>query len=423
MKKLIISLTLTSLFSASVLAEKVAIVGGTMHTLSKQGSVTDKALLIDGERIKAIVDINAIPKDYRQIDAADKVVTPGLIGAQTQLGLEEVGSWAGTVDASVSPSDYSPYGAALDVSYALNPASSLIPVARIEGVTSAATSINYTHAMFKGQGAILSLGEGDNLVRPQAFTRIDVSNNGADDASGSRAALWPVLENALAEVEARNGRKLALSAEYHGQLNPADINALLAVVAGDEPLLIGAHRVADIKQVIALKQRHPKLNVVLLYATEGWMLAKEIAVANIPVILNPESNLPYSFDQLAATMANAGRLADAGVMVSIGVETHNIRLMTQHAGNAVANGLSWIDGLAALTINTAKIYGIDNDYGSLEAGKVADVVIWNGDPLEVMNAPENVIIHGKQIDMVSRQTKLRDRYLNRDAKLPVQFQH
>lgn len=411
------------LCSITVQAEKIAIVGGTIHTMGEQGSLTDQALLIDGQRIEKIVAMDAVPKGYRLIDAKDKVITPGLIGAQTQLGLEEVSSSAGTVDATVDKSVYSPLGAAFDVSYALNPDSTLIAINRIEGVTSAATGINHTDTLFQGQGAMISLGNGASpLIKPHAFMRLDVSNSGADHNGGSRAALWPILENAITEATSRNGKPLTANDEWFGSLAKADVNGLLNVIKGKEPLLVAAHRVADIRQVLAFKQGHPDLQLVLLYATEGWMIADEIAQAGIPVILNPESNLPYEFDQLAATMANAGRLAQAGVLTSIGIENHNIRLITQHAGNAVANGLSWIDGLASLTVNTAKIYGIDKDYGSLEAGKIADVVVWSGDPLEVMSAAEQVIIHGEQIKLESRQTKLRDRYMQAAKDKPVQYQ-
>ena len=119
-------------------------------------------------------------------------------------------------------------------------------------------------------------------------------------------------------------------------------------------------------------------------------------------------------------MANAGRLHKAGVSIAIGIETHNIRLARQEAGNAVANGLPWEAALASLTSNVAKIYGVDDNVGSLEKGKKANVVVWSGDPLELMETAEHVIINGDVMSMESRQTKLRDRYLNRDNSIPVQ---
>ena len=100
-------------------------------------------------------------------------------------------------------------------------------------------------------------------------------------------------------------------------------------------------------------------------------------------------------------------------MVAIGMETHNIRLATQHAGNAVAFGMSWEGAMAALTVNPARIFGMSDSLGMLKSGAKADVVVWSGDPLEVTEAPEVVIINGEMVEMTSRQIKLRDRYQRR----------
>ncbi|WP_088329014.1 amidohydrolase family protein [Lacimicrobium sp. SS2-24] len=417
MKKLAIAL-ITALGCGAVQAQNIAIVGGYVHTLSEQGSIEKGMVLIKDGRIEAVNERQDAPAGYRVIDATGKVVTPGLIGAFTSLGLVEVGMSAGTVDASAESQDYAPYGAAIDVSYAFNPDSTLIPVTRIEGFTLAASGMSSTHSLFGGQGAVFSLGIDESLVKPRAFMTVAVDHGGADDNGGSRAVLWPKLLSALAEASALQGNPLTPKDDWHGALSKEDANALLPVVAGDMPLFIDARRKSDILQVIALKQDYPQLQLVLLYATEGWRVAKDIAAAKIPVILDPEANLPGSFDQLGATLANAGRLDAAGVKVSIGMDTHNLRLATQHAGNAVANGLPWQQGLAALTINPAQLLGVEKDYGSLESGKVADVVIWSGDPLQVMEAPERVLINGEEVELESRQTKLRDRYLTLSQDKP-----
>jgi imidazolonepropionase-like amidohydrolase len=124
---------------------------------------------------------------------------------------------------------------------------------------------------------------------------------------------------------------------------------------------------------------------------------------------------------LGATLENASRLHDAGVTIAIGINTHNIRLAAQHAGNAVANGLPHSAGIAALTVNPAIIFGMNEKVGTIERGKRADLVVWSGDPLEVTEAAEVVLINGVVTSMESRQTKLRDRYMNRDPKLPVAY--
>ena len=421
MKKLI-GLVIALSINPLAQAEKIAIVGGTIHTMSDAGTLTNQALLMDGNKIIGFVGTDAVPAEYTLFDAKDKVVTPGLIVSNSQLGLVEVGFSAGIVDSSADHSEFSPLGAAADVSYAINPASSLMGITRMEGVTLAGTSMNYTHAMFQGQGAVISLsGAEQPVVKSAAFMPLNVSGRAVDGLGGSRALLWPQLISALDEAKTRNGKPLGLNEEYHGALTRADLNSLIQVVSGKVRLLVEVQRAADIRQVLSLVKRYPDMQLALSGASEAWMVAGQIAEAGVPVVINPESNLPYDFDQLAATLANAGRLADAGVSVSIGMNTHNARLITQYAGNAVANGLSWQDGLAALTINPARMLGVDNQYGSLESGKQADVVIWSGDPLEVMEVAEQVFIGGEAVDMQSRQTKLRDRYLHRDPAKPAPY--
>jgi imidazolonepropionase-like amidohydrolase len=423
MKNLIKYSLLGSMLLAQVVdAKSIAIVGAKVHTMSSQGTVDNATVLIKDGKILNVTQGSTSLAGYEIIDAKGKVVTPGLIGASTSLGLVDVGFSAGTNDSNSNMTSISTSGAAFDVSYAINPDSSLMAIARIEGVTSAATSMGRTGQLFSGQGALISLADiSDPVLQARAFISTKVGNHGADTVGGSRSVLWVSLEKALAEAQFAIGKSLTPSNEWHGELSRADIAALIPVVKGEIPLLVDARRAADIRQVIALKQRQPKLNIVITYATEGWRVAKELANNNIPVILDPEANLPFGFDQLGSTLTNAGRLAGAGVKISIGMETHNIRLARQHAGNAVANGLNWDQGLAALTINVAKLYGIDDKLGSLESGKLADVVIWSGDPLEVIEAAEMVLISGVPIDMQSRQSKLRDRYLRLQTDKPMQY--
>jgi len=408
--------------STQVIAENIAIVGGKVHTLGAKGSLNSATVLVSEGKIQQVKQGEHKPEGYRVIDAKGKVVTPGIIGAYTSLGLVEVNSWAGVVDATAKPNALTTSGAALDVSYAINPDSTLINVSRVEGVTSAATNLYSTETMFLGQGSIIDLGNKTRpLIKARAFIAMDAGDGGAHTAGDTRAAFWPALENAIAEVKAAKGKTLSPLTEWHGVLTPADVKALQPVLQGKTPLLMDARKASDIRQVIAFKKRHSQINVVLVKAIEGWRVADELAAADIPVILDPESNLPFGFDELGATLTNAARLQQAGVKVAIGMATHNIRLSKQHAGNAVANGLPWEQGLAALTRNVAEIYGIDKDYGTLEQGKVADLVVWSGDPLEVMETAETVVINGEQIEMTSRQTKLRDRYLDLKQNKPFAY--
>nr|WP_179952559.1 amidohydrolase family protein [Ningiella ruwaisensis] len=408
--------------SASAVAEKIAITGAQIHTLGSAGVIEDGTILIDNGKIQQVLDADSVPSGYREIEADGKVITPGFIGALTSLGLEEVSLSAGPVDARVEALPVSSVGAAYDVQFAINPDSTLVPVTRVEGFTHAVTGISRTGQLFNGQGAVIDLaGDFTALVKANAFMHVNVGDGGTHANGDSRAALWVALNQALDEAVFAAGTDLSPTEDWEGMITRADAKAMIPVINGELPLLITADRAADILQALALKNRYENLNLVLVNATEGWRVAEQIAKANVPVILNPENNLPGGFDQIGATLENAARLHKAGVLVAIGMDTHNIRLAPQHAGNAVANGLPHSAGLAAISLNVAKIFGLDDTLGSLESGKEASLVIWTGDPLEVTEAAEQVFIKGEPVEMTSRQIKLRDRYLNRDPAKPVAY--
>lgn len=403
-------LVLTLLFANLLQAENFAIVGGTVHTMGDQGVIEQGTVLVKEGKIESVYAGFDVPDDYTVIDARGKVVTPGLIGAFTSLGLVEVSSSSGVVDASVEKSPITQTGAALDVSYSINPDSSLFSITRLEGMTSAATGMMGSDYLFSGQGAVISLSGDSPLLKPKAFIAVDVGSGGAEISGGSRASLWVMLESAIQEIENLD-TSLTPTKAWFGVNSREDVSALQGVLNGDMPLFMRADRAADIRQVIAFKQRHSNINVVLVHGVEAWREADALAKADIPVIIDPEYNLPGGFDQMGATLANAARLEAAGVEVAIGMDTHNIRLAAQHAGNAVANGLSYEAGLASLTRVPAKLFGMEETLGVLKSGARADIVVWSGDPLEVTESAQQVIINGKLIDMESRQTKLRDRYL------------
>lgn len=420
MKRLLTMFTLVSL-STSVLASQFAIVGGKVHTLTSQGTLAVGTVLIKDGQIEDIVAGLHVPRGYERIDASGKVITPGFIGAYTALGLVEVGFSAGQVDASTTSHPVTTIGAAMDVSYGVNADSTLIPITRMEGFTTAITGIESSDYLFKGQGAVIQLTDSDPLLKARAFMALSLNNSSASDTGGSRGTMWVALKQALAEAEYAIGVDLAPTQPWHGMISRADAQALGHVVQGHKPLLIKADRKADLLHIIALKATFPKLNVAIISGSDAWRVAEQLAAADIPVIVNPEYNLPGAFDTLGATLANAGRLEQAGVTVAIGIETHNIRLATQHAGNAVANGMSYDGALAALTKNVAQIFGMEQQMGTLAPGMRGDVVVWSGDPLEVTEAAEQVFIGGEPIKMQSRQTLLRDRYLNLKQEQPMVY--
>ena len=156
------------------------------------------------------------------------------------------------------------------------------------------------------------------------------------------------------------------------------------------------------------------------------MVARELALANVPVMLDSLQNLPDSFDRIGSRLDNAALLHRAGVAVAFSQgdsAAHHARKIRQVAGNAVANGMPWEAALAALTRVPADVFGVGDRVGRIDVGLAADLVLWDGDPLEVSTLAQAVWMRGRAMPMRSRQTGLRDRYLQPPASLPRAYQH
>lgn len=418
MRKFLISATLAAatLVSPATLAEDIAITGGRAFTNGGSGEVVNATVLISDGKIVSVTEGGAVPSGYRVVDASGKWVTAGFMAGDTNIGLVEVALSGGVVDARSSAKD----GIGLNAAYAINPASPIFANTRIGGVTRAMTRITSSADMWMGQGAIVKLTDDDVVVKERAFLGLDLDEGSAEKNGGSRAALWTLVNAKFEEAMSKKGSGTDTTTKEKGNSDAkpkkpsaADI-AMTAVMNGEMPVYATVERKADILQLIALKKRFG-IKVILGGAGEAWMVADELAAADIPVVLDPTANLPGNFDTLARTSAAAGRLHAAGVKVAfIPPGTHNTVLVVQNAGIAVSMGMPWAAAMDALTVNPAQIFGIDASYGTLAAGKDADVVIWDGDPLEVMSSPDAVLIAGEQLPLVSRLTKLRDRYLQLD---------
>lgn len=400
---------LAFLGSPALAAPPVAIVGATLHTMGPAGEIRNGVIVIQDGMIRAVGPSAAVPAGATRIDAAGKVITPGLFDSLSRIGLVEVNQVDATVDAG-SESDR--ITAALSVADALNPASSLIAVNRIEGLTHALVAPEVGETVIAGQAAVIRLAGADLVLRSPAAMFAVLGEAGAEKAGGSRAAAILLLREALADARdwSEHRADWEKGARRSYALSRLDLEALLPVARGELPLIVQAHRASDLLAALRLAKEE-KLKLILAGANEGWQVAKEIAAADVAVLINPLDDLPGSFEALGATLENAARLKAAGVRVAFATfDAHNARNLRQAAGNAVANGLTWNDALAAMTIEPAKIWGLADRLGSLEPGKEANLVIWDGDPLEVTSFPEKVFLHGAEIPMTSRQIELRDRY-------------
>ncbi|TAD75907.1 MAG: amidohydrolase, partial [Sphingomonadales bacterium] len=296
------------------------------------------------------------------------------------------------------------------------------------GITRAATATAPTGSIFGGQGAIIDLdGDAQPVVQARAFQMVDLGENGARLAGGSRPAAHMLLRSALREAQALVGKTgtpqtTEIVKDDEVLLSRFDAEALVPVVTGAQKLYVRVERAADIRAVLALKADYPKLDLVLVGVTEGWLVANDIAAAGVPVIANGLNDLPDSFEQLGATQSNAGRLAQAGVKVALNAATlQDPRRLQQVAGNLVAlnrmpgaAGMAWGKAFAAISSVPAEISGMGGKAGVLTPGALGDVVMWTDDPLEVGSVPTRVFISGVEQALTNHQTRLRDRYIDLD---------
>ena len=393
---------------ALLLAQTIAVTGGIVYPVSGPKMDNATVLIRDG-RIVAVGPGVSVPGDATRIDARGKWVTPGLIDGGTQLGLTEISAVNATNEGALRGSDVA---AAFNVAEGINPASTLIPVTRIEGVTT--TLAAPASGRISGQAVLIDLDGAtieQMLVRSPVGIVVDLSEGSKSAGGGSRAGVAQRLRRVFSDALEYSRRRTEYTRAQMQQLAApaADLEALLPVLRDQLPLIAFANRRSDIETALRIG-REFKLKLILAGAQEAWMLAPQLAAAGVPVLVQPLDNIP-SYDALGVRYENAAVLAKAGVKVALlETDTHNARDLRQQAGNAVSYGMTWDQALRAVTLSPAEIFGVGDRYGSLEAGKVANVVVWSGDPFEFTTAVEHVFIRGKEIPLRSRQTELFERY-------------
>jgi imidazolonepropionase-like amidohydrolase len=406
-RSLIVSiLAISSALTAA--AEPVYLYGRTIWTGTSQGTITDGVVVIDNGRI---VSVGPSRPNMPAGESFDWI-TPGLISAFSRTGLSEVSGVDDTNDAGAGSS---PFSAALNAADGFNPDATPVAITRLEGFTRLAVAPQARSTLFGGQGFLAETsGLTGSVFRERAFAYIALGEAGANLSGGSRPAAWAALRGAFDDVRFFAARYMTHS--EGNVLTRMDAQSLMPAVKGDQLILFQASRASDLNAIMDFKEDNPSIRVAIVGADEGWRVAKRLAAMDIPVIVDAFSNLPTSFSQLAATSENAKRLAEAGVTVAIvhlENDGHQTRLATQVAGNAVANGMGFDDAMRALTTAPAEIFGMTG-LGVLAPGARADVVGWDGDPLDVTSAALAVFIDGESQPMESRQTRLRDRYISLD---------
>jgi imidazolonepropionase-like amidohydrolase len=407
--------------AAQTQAPTLAIRGGTVHTLAG-AQIEGGTVLIENGLIAAVGSDVLVPTGAQVIDAAGLHVYPGMFDAMSQLGLTEVGAVAVTNDMT-ELGDYNPHLLAMT---AVHPASEHIPVARANGIT-------HTVSMPGGRGGGVISGQG-SLIHLDGWTVEEM----VIERSVGVVLNWPTIQTRRFNFATRSATESTYSdakKAYDEKVNELDewlegtrqyeaaqdagtdverdlkLEALGKVLDGELPFLVSANSERDINAALDFAKRN-NVPVVILRGSQAWKVAYRLAAENVPVILGPTQSLPgaedWGYDQMYAL---PGQLHAAGV--KIGFATFNAsasRNLPYEAGSAVSFGLPREEALKAVTINPAEILGVGDRLGTIEIGKIANLIVTDGDPLEVKTQILQLVINGMVADKMNKHLQLYERY-------------
>ncbi|MAR95945.1 MAG: amidohydrolase [Gammaproteobacteria bacterium] len=373
-------------------------------------------VLIEGNRISKVSKSNL--RGDKVIDASGKILTPGIIATDTELGIVEIGALSVTRDDS---SDL--YKIGFSIFDAFNPNSVLIPWNRSNGITSALTLPQNTDSPIGGLGSFFVL---DSNLEISGSSDIVMIGRVGGRGDGSRAETYAIIKDLLEFASSLDQSDIKSNSNISElidnssiaesmDLHPRDVRALYKLINNDLPLIMKANRASDILKLIELKKKY-NLNLIIMGAQEAGLVAEKIAKNDIPLIINPINNIPGSFDELASNINLAGKLEKQGVTLMFNApRDHNYHLIRQGAGVAVAHGMSYAGAMKALTLSPVEVFGLGSR-GQIESGKIADLIIWDADPLEPSSMPEKVFLSGEDIDLTTRMSRLTERYTKNKNK-------
>ncbi|HEU5415602.1 MAG TPA: amidohydrolase family protein [Candidatus Angelobacter sp.] len=402
----------------------IALRGGKLLTIS-HGVIENGVLVMEKGRITAVGGANtAIPKGAKVIDVSGMTVYPGLIDSETRLGLTEIPAVQMTDDFIEMSDEIMPNMHVYDAFHAETTA---IPVTRMNGVTNAIVAPGSEDTL-PGQDSFIQLAGKSademllvrDIAMPLNFTGSQRRNQSFEQAKypftrmGMAAQLRQTFIDAkdYEQKQAAYEKKKSADPDKAGAPPKRDLKleALLPYLRGQKPVVLAAEEANDVLTAMGLA-REFHLKVILNHLTHASEVLNQVAASGFPVIVGPIYEQPKQDERYDAVYRLPAEMAKRGIKIAFAsYDSHNSRNLPYAAGYATAFGLAHDEALKAITLNPAQMWGVDKDLGSLDVGKVGNVVVANGDPLDVKTDVKHVFIDGAEIPLVSRQTELRDQY-------------
>ena len=420
---LVVLLIISWFVSAAAYEGGYALVNGTIVTVT-QGTIEHGTLIIEDEKITALGKNMSAPANVEQIDCTDLFIFPGMINSMSTIGLSEIGS----VDVTDDASEVGTYNAHIKALVAVNPHSVHIPITRVNGITNSLTVPR--GGIISGQSALLNLAgwtyqemalkatAAIHVNFPQEWQRRRGAASTSEEASSRVEAQRKELTELFkkAQVYARAWASYKENPQKIAPELDLTLEALVPVVHGELPVIIQVDAEKDIKSAVEFAEEIG-LNFILAGVSDGWKVADFLAEKNVPVMFGSVLSLPGSTEPYDTQYANAGIMQKAGVKVAIYVDGYSdVRSLPYHAGTAAAFGMDKEEALKSVTINPAEMLGVADLIGSLEVGKLANVVVADGDILEMRTKIQYLFIKGKKISLESKHTELYEKFRARPKK-------
>jgi imidazolonepropionase-like amidohydrolase len=434
--RLLASLGLTILIVmgwAGAQDKPVVLRGGKVLTVT-HGAINNGAIVMEGGKITAVGDAGTIhvPAGARVVDVTGMTIYPGLIDSETQLGLTEISAEQTTNDLVELSDEIMPH---MHTAEAFHAESALIPVARMNGITNAVIAPENADTL-PGQDSFIQLAGANAtemlLIRDNAmplnFTGDQRRNKGGFEKRkfpSTRMGLAAQLRQAFLDAQdyklkwtdyERRKADAALNKDKDKKPEPLapkrDLKseALLPYLDGKKMIVLAAESPSDLETAVSLANEF-KLKFVLNHISHSQPVLDYVAGLKVPVIVGPIYEAPKEDERYDTVYSLPAQLYKRGVkIVFASYSAHNVRNLPDQAGFATAFGLPYDEALKAITLNAAEIWGVADQLGSLDVGKIANVVVANGDPLDVKTDVKQVFIAGREVPMSDRQVRLRDEY-------------